>query len=134
LLRAGQINRTPHNERAARPGFDAAADTVETLKSIMSRGLGHVERTILRMVERKRRTRQRVHFDWWDIEKKACPAREPATNFRRRHGAVLRAMHSFVRKHPAYVLIGGKGTNQLLLVPHPRSKTSLTLRSGGGIN
>lgn len=88
----------------------------------MSRGLGHVERTILRMVERKRRTRQRVRFDWW--EEKAYPAPEPATNFRTRHGAVLRAMHSFVRKHPAYVLIGGKGTNQLLLVPRPRSKTA----------
>ena len=90
----------------------------------MSRGLGHVERTILRMVERQRRTMQRVRFDWWDIEEKAYPAPEAATNFCTRHGAVLRAMHSFVRKHPAYVLIGCKGTNQLLLVPRPRSKTS----------
>jgi hypothetical protein len=33
----------------------------------MSRGLGHIERTILQMVKRTRRTKQRVHFDALDI-------------------------------------------------------------------
>jgi hypothetical protein len=37
----------------------------------MSRGLGHLERTILAMVERQRRKRQRVNFTALDIEYEA---------------------------------------------------------------
>ena len=74
----------------------------------MSRGLGHLERTILAMVER------RDNFTALDIAHEAYPG-APQTHAQ--HVAVLRAMHSFVRKHPQYALIGGKGSQPLVLVP-----------------
>ena len=74
----------------------------------MSRGLGHLERTILAMVERQQRKRQRVTFTALDIEYEAYPG-TPQTQTQ--HVAVLRAMHSFVRKHPQYALIGAKAAN-----------------------
>jgi hypothetical protein len=33
----------------------------------MSRGLGHIERTILMLVEQQRRRRQAIRIDAWDI-------------------------------------------------------------------
>ena len=53
--------------------YDTVA--VSTLNPIMSRGLGHIERTILRM-ERQRRRKQRVSFDALDIVLNAYPHRE----------------------------------------------------------
>ena len=85
----------------------------------MSRGLGHLERTILAMVERQRRKHQRVNFTALDIEYEAYPG-TPQTHTQ--HVAVLRAMHSFVRKHPQYALMGGKGSQPLMLVPLWRAK------------
>jgi len=80
----------------------------------MSRGLGHLERTILAMVERQRRKRQRVNFTASEIECEAYPGTPPT---RAQHVAVLHSMHSFVRKHPQYALIGGKRSQPLVLVP-----------------
>jgi hypothetical protein len=57
----------------------------------MSRGLGHLERTILAMVERQRRKRQRVNFTALDIEYEAYPGTPPT---HAQHVAVLRSMHS----------------------------------------
>jgi hypothetical protein len=85
----------------------------------MSRGLGHLERTILAMVERQRRKRQRVNFTALDIEYEAYPGTPPT---HAQHVAVLRSMHSFVRKHPQYALIGGKGSQPLVLVPLWRAR------------
>ena len=79
----------------------------------MSRGLGHLERTILAMVER------RDNFTALDIAHEAYPG-APQTHAQ--HVAVLRAMHSFVRKHPQYALIGGKGSQPLVLVPLWRAR------------
>jgi hypothetical protein len=87
--------------------------------SSMSRGLGHLERTILAMVERRRRKRQRVNFTASDIEYEAYPG---TPQIHAQHVAVLRAMHSFVRKHPQYALIGGKGSQPLVLVPLWRAR------------
>jgi len=80
---------------------------VTTLNPIMSRGLGHIERTILRM-ERQRRRKQRVSFDALDIVLNAYPHRE-GWDSRAHFVAVHRAMHSFVRKHLQFALVGGKG-------------------------
>ena len=88
---------------------------VTTLNPIMSRGLGHIERTILRMVERQRRRKQRVSFDALDIVLNAYPHRE-GWDSRAHFVAVHRAMHSFARKHPQYALVGGKGGWPLGLV------------------
>ena len=85
----------------------------------MSRGLGHLERTILAMVERQLRKRQRVNFTALDIEYEAYPG-TPQTHAQ--HVAVLRSMHSFVRKHPQYALIGGKRSQPLMLVPSWRAR------------
>ena len=86
----------------------------------MSRGLGHLERTILEMVERQERKRQRVNFTALDI---ACEAYPGAPQTHAQHVAVLRARHSFVRKHPEYaVVIGGKGSQPLVLVPLWRAR------------
>src|SRR6516165_4003511 len=81
---------------------------VTTLNPIMSRGLGHIERTILRMVERQRRRKQRVSFDALDIVLNNFTHRE-GWDSRAHFVGVHRAMHSFVRKHPQYALVGGKG-------------------------
>ena len=89
----------------------------------MSRGLGHLERTILAMVERQRRKSQRVNFTALDIEYEAYPGTPQAPA---QHVAVLRAMHSFVRKHPQYGLIGGKGSQPLVLVPLWRARQWVT--------
>ena len=85
----------------------------------MSRGLGHLGRTILAMVERQQRKRQLINFTALDIEHEAYPG-TPHTHAQ--HVAVLRAMQSFVRKHPQYALIGGKGSQPLMLVPLWRAK------------
>ena len=79
----------------------------------MSRGLGHLERTILAMVER------RDNFTALDIAHEAYPGTPPT---HAQHVAVLRAMHSFVRKHPQYALIGGKRSQPLMLVPSWRAR------------
>ena len=83
----------------------------------MSRGLGHLERTILAMVER------RDNFTALDIAHEAYPG-APQTHAQ--HVAVLRAMHSFVRKHPEYAVIGGKGSQPLVLVPLWRARQWVT--------
>ena len=64
----------------------------------MSRGLGHIESTILQMVERQHRRKQRVSFSALDIVLNAYPHRE-GWDSRAHFVAVHRAMHSFVRKH-----------------------------------
>ena len=74
----------------------------------MSRGLGHIEGTILQMVERQHRRKQRVSFSALDIVLNAYPHRE-GWDSRAHFVAVHRAMHSFARKHPQYALVGGKG-------------------------
>ena len=81
----------------------------------MSRGLGHIEGTILQMVERQHRRKQRVSFSALDIVLNAYPHRE-GWDSRAHFVAVYRAMHSFARKHPQYALVGGKGGWPLGLV------------------
>jgi hypothetical protein len=81
----------------------------------MSRGLGHIECTILQMVERQQRRKLRVSFSALDIVLNAYPHRE-GWDSRAHFVAVHRAMHSFARKHPQYALVGGKGGWPLGLV------------------
>ena len=77
----------------------------------MSRGLGHIESTILQMVERQHRRKQRVSFSALDIVLNAYPHREGWDS--RAHFV---AVHSFARKHPKFALVGGKGGWPLGLV------------------
>jgi hypothetical protein len=124
---------------------DAAADGVTTLNPTMSRGLGHIERTILRMIEdnrREKRCYKQVGFhpsgivheaygDWAELSRiDALPYSErdlahlrywARVTTRAHRVAVLRAMHSFVRKHRRYALIGGNGTKPLVLVAASRA-------------
>ena len=73
----------------------------------MSHGLGHVERTILALVEHSRAVRQLrnfdvLDFDVFDIVDAAYPGKRLT---RAKEVAARRAMHSFVRKYPQYVLV-----------------------------
>ena len=100
----------------------------------MSKGLGSIERAILEVVERDTRSywsmppsHRRGHpldVTVWDIAYTAYPdwydqpadggyRRLPTTPAQRK--AITRALHSFVRKHPQYVLTGGKGRAPLRL-------------------
>ena len=82
----------------------------------MSRGLGHIERTILRMVNRQRRNHQMVRFNAKDILFEAYDGKDWDSHAH--YVATVRAMHSFVRKYPRYVLAGwGEEANTLYLVP-----------------
>jgi hypothetical protein len=94
---------------AAGLNVDTTAAAASTLNP-MSRGLGHIEHSILAMVERARRRRGRIAFTAWDIAYEAFPRKRPS---HAQQVAVLRAMHTFVGKHPGYGLIQGRGINPL---------------------
>jgi hypothetical protein len=90
----------------------------------MSHGPGHIERTIKQMVDRAcAQRKRRIAFEAWDIAREAYPPSDapdvPALHrqWHSKQVAVLRAMHSFVRKNPNYVLINGRGAWPTLLVP-----------------
>jgi hypothetical protein len=80
----------------------------------MSTGLGRIERTILVMVNRTRRSRE-GELVWLDAEAVARETYKGTNVTRSQRVAVLRAMHSFVRKRPKYALSGGKGRSPLVL-------------------
>jgi len=81
----------------------------------MSRGSGHVERTIVMLIERAHASHQPLHFDVFDIAEAAYPEEELT---KAKEVAVCRAMHSFARKHPRYVLTDSKwGLGRIALVP-----------------
>ena len=72
----------------------------------MSRGLGHVERTILALVEHSRAVRQLRDFDVLDFDVfDIVDAAYPGKLTRAKEVATRRAMHSFIRKYPQYVLV-----------------------------
>jgi hypothetical protein len=92
--------------------------------------LGSIERAILKVVERDTRSYRNMpplyrrnnplalrltvddiaftaYPDWYDRPADGGYRRLPTTPAQRK--AITRALHSFVRKHPQYVLTGGKG-------------------------
>jgi hypothetical protein len=82
-----------------------------TLKFIMSRGPGHLQRAIEAIIARQRRHRARIAITVEDVVFEAYGGGELT---RTQMVAVRRAIRSFIRKHPRYVLIRGA---RLLLVP-----------------
>jgi hypothetical protein len=89
----------------------------------MSRGLGRLERAIVATIERQRQAHREVRVTVGDIVGNAYPHRwvkgdfvDPDPSPRAHLVAAHRAMHSFVRKHPEFGLIGGKGGWPLELV------------------
>jgi hypothetical protein len=94
----------------------------------MSRGLGKVERYILGEIERAKNPRDArfgptpVRIRTWDVlyvfrpleaNTGSCWSAQDAPAAQRK--AVVRAMHSFVRKFPQFALMGGQGRKQLVL-------------------
>jgi hypothetical protein len=89
----------------------------------MSRGLGRLERAIVARIERQRQAHSQVRVTVGDIVWDAYPHRWVKGDFvdhdpppRAHLVAAHRAMHLFVRKHPEFGLIGGKGGWPLELV------------------
>ena len=81
----------------------------------MSRGPGHLEKTIATLIERAHTSHQLLHFDVLDIAEAAYPEEKLTKG---QEVAVRRAMHSFVRKHPRYVVTDSKwGLGRIALVP-----------------
>jgi hypothetical protein len=83
----------------------------------MSRGSGHVERTIAMLIGRAHASHQPLHFDVLDIAEAAYPEKGLT---KAQEVAVRRAMHSFARKHPRYVVTDSKwGLGRIAPVPRP---------------
>jgi hypothetical protein len=89
----------------------------------MSQGLGRLEWAIVARIERQRQAHREVHVTAGAIVWDAYPHRlvrgdfvDPDPPPRAHLVAAHRAMHSFVRKHPEFGLIGGKGGWPLELV------------------
>jgi hypothetical protein len=81
----------------------------------MSRPAGHIERAIATLIKQAHASHQRHHFDVFDITEAAYPEKGLT---KAQEGAVRRAMQSFVRKHPRYVLTDSKsGLGRIALVP-----------------
>ena len=90
----------------------------------MSRGLGRIERAILRNIEDTYHPRHglgpsSVRVSSWGV---VCDVFKPPDSWNfgwsptvAQCKAVSRAMHSFVRKHPQYALMGGQGRKRLWL-------------------
>jgi hypothetical protein len=88
----------------------------------MSKGLGHIERTIAAEIEKVKSGRY-SHGD-------PCPVHESSrsiafacfrSNGRKvQRAAAAHAMRSFVRKHPQFAVTGGKGRNGLTRMMTPR--------------
>jgi hypothetical protein len=86
---------------------------------LMSRGLGRIERTILAHivdVEARRSVdpQSAVHLHSWEL---LCGL-YPSANYTftpAQRKAVIRALHSFVRKHQRFALAGGQGRKMLYL-------------------
>ena len=88
----------------------------------MSKGLGVIERAILAEIEQRDRhsgKRCTMLVNSWSLSCALLPdslltlqRMEPSRALRQ---AVVRAMHSFVRKFPQYALIGGQGHRVLYL-------------------
>jgi hypothetical protein len=102
----------------------------------MSRGLGRIERWIAKDIERQRVSDPPtpIHVHAWEI---ACEFKDHGWDFswqptRAQRKAVVRAMHSFVRKHPQYALTerrGRKGVGLILYeIADPVSVTWAKLR------
>jgi hypothetical protein len=94
----------------------------------MSRGPGKIERAIERVIRRDRRggmwcavtatdIEREIYDAWFDLETiDEIPVRERRARHHRQRVAVIRAMHSFVRKHKIYRLAGGQGRAPLVIV------------------
>lgn len=106
----------------------------------MSKGLGSIEAAILEVVKRHTRSYRNMpgfyrrnhpldlcvtvrdiaftaYPDWYDKPAGGGYRRLPTTPAQRK--AITRALHSFVRKHPQYVLTGGKGRAPMRLQTRP---------------
>jgi hypothetical protein len=90
----------------------------------MSKGLGRIEREILRKIEDAHEPRSdgtvgAVHVHSWEIVHGLfAPLDTMSLDWSpsiAQRTAVSRAMRSFVRKHPQYALAGGKGRKMLYL-------------------
>lgn len=87
----------------------------------MSRGLGVIERRILAQIEEHQQNRElgSVLLNSWTLAyDHRLPGYRPVWDFEpswARRKAVVRAMHSFVRKYPQYALMGGQGRRLLYL-------------------
>jgi hypothetical protein len=88
------------------------------VKAAMSRGLGHIERAILDAIEKDKERDEPMpaHVNSWtmtcEVFQDGTWTFSPSIAHRK---AVVRAMHSFVRKFPQYALTGGKGRKLLYL-------------------
>ena len=91
----------------------------------MSRGPGKIEQAIERIARHDRRRRLPVVITARDIAREAYDVVFPGDQaetieperaaMHKHHVAVIRAMHSFVRKHRAYRLGGGQERTQLVI-------------------
>jgi|SRR6516162_3133395 len=94
------------------------AHGLRTRYHVMSRGLGRIERWIEAEIIAKKVKGRSVHADSLGLAynykdyKSDPPDWKPSLAQR---GAVVRAMHSYVRKFPQYALMGGKGRKMLYL-------------------
>jgi hypothetical protein len=84
----------------------------------MSKGPGRIERWVADAIARERRdlpvlvSSWSITFEYQDYSRGWNYQWMPS---RAQRQAVVRAMHSFVRKHQQYALIGGKGRKPLYL-------------------
>jgi hypothetical protein len=83
-------------------------------------GLGLIERRIFAEVNRRDPSgaKPTVHVHSWELAMDYMPSHEWCADWtpsRSQRKAVVRAMHSFVRKFPEYALVGGKGRGILYL-------------------
>jgi hypothetical protein len=95
---------------------------------IMSRGLGRIERWIAEKIEQHRNRRRHgsrfppsvlvssSHLAYCYLDEATlCDDKSPWLTTAAQRKAVVRAMHSFVRKFPQYALMGGQGRKELYL-------------------
>jgi hypothetical protein len=87
----------------------------------MSRGLGRIERIILKEIEQTKQSNkpQPVRVHSWGLVCGLADTIDERGRWqdppRATRKAVTRAMHSFVRKFPQYALMGGQGRRILYL-------------------
>ena len=88
----------------------------------MSRGLGKIERAIVRAIEVNRDAGHPAHVSSWAITLDVFEPKPEAPGWRwmwnptrSQRASVVHAMRTFVRKFPCYDLAGGQGRKPLLL-------------------
>ena len=81
----------------------------------MSRGLGHIERTIAAEIERAKSGRDSYGNPVNETSQSIALACFRSNGRKVSRRAATGAMHSFVRKHPQFALTGGRGRKPLML-------------------